>query len=480
MAFESGFIRGVDVPSWHWLAYLPAPASGTGTANVYDGHRYLYFALTVGAGSQLWRFCTWTGGWQMLAELGAGGAGLDLALDGTRGLLYVLHGAGLTTWEVFNVSRAAATRAGVTCAPMAAFPLPALLPAPAGRGASLSIPGDAGVPDVLEAGTAATSPNPAQVLAAAEPRHPNGRFGPGLIGCQLRVLSGPLAGQRRVIVAADGRTLTLSVALPGTLAAGDAFVVELPQGGVSFAGNSTLTQENAGWAANAYAGSDVLIVTGTGAGQRRRVASNTPDTLSLAAGVLGASRTGPWTTAPDASSTFRIVPCADFAYYQPGEGSAALYRLDLSAATPSWTTLTNAPGGVAGGGGVFFAPDVAPFVLLSVRGGDTAQAQRYHIGLGIWTALDTYWGAERVGLGASVTPAAGVRKLVVQKAGSARVYAHDLITGELEPLGVMPYADPHALDGRRARVVRTPEGVTWLYVLRAGGQEFFRVPLEWL
>jgi hypothetical protein len=37
-----------------------------------------------------------------------------------------------------------------------------------------------------------------------------------------------------------------------------------------------------------------------------------------------------------------------------------------------------------------------------------------------------------------------------------------------------------AYDGKRASVITSPDGAQFLYILRAGGQEFFRVPLEWL
>jgi hypothetical protein len=74
----------------------------------------------------------------------------------------------------------------------------------------------------------------------------------------------------------------------------------------------------------------------------------------------------------------------------------------------------------------------------------------------------------------------GKRKLLVQKEAQSRLYTFDLLTGILEPAVNMPYASPGTYDGKRARFIKTSDGVEWLYILRAGGQEFYRVPLEWL
>lgn len=60
---------------------------------------------------------------------------------------------------------------------------------------------------------------------------------------------------------------------------------------------STLTDLGKSWAANAFRDDSVLIVSGTGAGQRRRIASNTATVLTVSAN---------WATNPSASSFYRI------------------------------------------------------------------------------------------------------------------------------------------------------------------------------
>lgn len=62
-------------------------------------------------------------------------------------------------------------------------------------------------------------------------------------------------------------------------------------------GASTLTQSGAGWTVDRWAGCTIQLVDGTGAGQRRRVLSNTADTVTT---------TRAWSTQPDNTSVFVI------------------------------------------------------------------------------------------------------------------------------------------------------------------------------
>ena len=67
---------------------------------------------------------------------------------------------------------------------------------------------------------------------------------------------------------------------------------------VASATSTTLTKTAAGWTSNAYANYTVVIVSGTGVGQRRTVASNTATVLTVSQA---------WTTTPDTTSTFVVV-----------------------------------------------------------------------------------------------------------------------------------------------------------------------------
>lgn len=62
---------------------------------------------------------------------------------------------------------------------------------------------------------------------------------------------------------------------------------------------TTLVDSGIGWTSNEYSDYVVWIYGGTGSGQYSRITSNTTDTLTL---------TDTLTTAPDATSTYRIIP----------------------------------------------------------------------------------------------------------------------------------------------------------------------------
>lgn len=76
-------------------------------------------------------------------------------------------------------------------------------------------------------------------------------------------------------------------------------------GMVSYATDSTLTDETASWEENEWAGSTVLIIEGTGRGQRALITSNTTNTLSITTNLSGSGAT-PWNTTPDNTSHYLI------------------------------------------------------------------------------------------------------------------------------------------------------------------------------
>jgi len=223
----------------------------------------------------------------------------------------------------------------------------------------------------------------------------------------------------------------------------------------------------------------VVIVLGTGAGQRRRISSNSASGIILNAAVTGNANTGPWTTTPDATSVFRIVPSSDFLYYQPGGGATAFYRIDLSlTASPAWTVLS-AISSVSNGGNVIYMAASGPFQMIAHRGQGTTTLYAFSIGPNTWTQMPTFWGSEGLTTGGSICMIYGKRKLAVFIQGTTRLFLHDLTTGVLEPAGTLPFVAPAAYDGKRIIHVRTPDGASFLYLMRAGGMEFYRMPLEW-
>lgn len=484
MSVTYNFSLGSDFPAWQWLPMFPGAAVYHGFDSDYDGSRYIYVAAQYGttatsaSTTTLWRFDTWGHGWQYLSVLTSGNRGLSLAYDPVRNIVIVCHGAALTSWQVFNLNATSVNICGVACASWTATTMTPVLPAAADYGASLATINPNDTPAVIESGTASTG----STSTAIYDSRTDSAFMDGMVGLQVRLTSGAYSGQKRFISAVtDINNLTVGSAFGGAPAVGDTYVIELPQGTASSATVSTLVDSGATWTVNIYSNCDVLITSGTGAGQKRRIASNTATTLTLAAAVTGNANTGNWTVTPDATSVYKIQMSSDFLYYLSGATGTGFYRIDLAtgASAPTWTTLTAVTATPSGGANLMWSGSVGSFSLLCVRGNATATFYAYSVGLNTWSTLTTRCGVETFTTGASSTIWTGQRKLIIQKESTTRLYALNLGTRELEPLATVPYAAGAAYDGHRLRVVNTPDGAQWLYVQRAGGMEFFRVPLEW-
>jgi len=476
------FKKGNDAPIWHWLAAY-SNVNYNGASFAYDGVRFIYFVSQYGSSSAvsttgLYRYDTWSNAWQWMQNLVAGAHGADIEYDSTRNCLYFITGGALTGWYVLNLNTFNITIAGVVCLPYTVTTMTPVLPFAAGNGATLTWVTDDGLPAQIDTAVAAAGCTTTSLIDSTTP----GTFGPGMIGLQVNVLSGAQTGQTGIISAVpNANTLTLICStLTSGLQVGDVFEMRVPQYMASSATASTLTVAGNAWVANIYANSDVVILSGTGAGQRRRIASNDTTTLTLAGAVTGSVNTGNWTTTPDATSVFKIVPSSDFLYFQPGASTTQFYKIELSAAAPAWTSLTAAPAAISNGSNIMYSKSYAPFQLIAARGLATSTLYNYNIGLNTWGTLTSFWGVETISLGAGVTMYGSKRKLLIHKEGTNRMYWHDLTTGILEPAMTMPYAVPGAYDGKRLKILKSADGVDWAYVMRPGGQEWFRVQLEWV
>jgi len=174
----------------------------------------------------------------------------------------------------------------------------------------------------LDEGTIATGSTTTSIIDSLATKdsdiYPNGTYTSGLIGCFVEFTSGALSGQRRLITGVtNGKTLVTN-AFGSAPTAGDKYSVILPKGNVTASTANTFSTGISGMITDTYANADVVILSGTGAGQRRRIASHTSaGVFTLTAAVTGNPRTGNWATNPDTTSVFEIVPSSDFLYYIP-------------------------------------------------------------------------------------------------------------------------------------------------------------------
>ena len=158
-------------------------------------------------------------------------------------------------------------------------------------------------------------------------------------------------------------------------------------------GASTLTNSAKTWATNQWTNYQIRIVSGTGAGQIRTIASNTGTVITVGSA---------WTTQPDATSVYSIEGNDDFLYYM-GNNAVTMYRYSISANT--WSTLSPvaaraaAPGAGMSGHWIHSESNAAwtneseiinGKRIYSFRGAGGAILDYYDIAANTWVSALTY------------------------------------------------------------------------------------------
>jgi hypothetical protein len=225
---------------------------------------------------------------------------------------------------------------------------------------------------------------------------------------------------------------------------------------------TTLTNSAKTWATNQWTNYQVRIVSGTGAGQIRTIASNTGTVLTVSAS---------WSTNPDATSVYSIEGNDDFIYYM-GSNAVTLFRYSISGG--SWTTLSPgvaraaAPALGMSGHWVWESNDSAwtsesaiqnGRYIYSFRGGAGAVLDRYDIAGNTWGNALTYAPATEVFGGGSKYVYRN-NYIYTQKDVTGRWFRYNVVTNEQEPWSTMTYTQGAAIGGDTAFDVHYTDGAT--------------------
>jgi hypothetical protein len=173
---------------------------------------------------------------------------------------------------------------------------------------------------VVESGTATGAGSGSDTLADTAKAWTVNGWGTGvLVGATITTTGGPGAGQTRTIASNTATQITLAGG-NWAVAVGAGTTYELRQelgdfdvsgqfdGGVATAGSaSTLTDSGKAWTVNGLAGKLLQIVSGPGAGQMRRVQSNTATVITRTAINSAFNDPGDFGVAPAAGSVYRIL-----------------------------------------------------------------------------------------------------------------------------------------------------------------------------
>jgi hypothetical protein len=268
--------------------------------------------------------------------------------------------------------------------------------------------------------------------------------------------------------ATDGVAPALVIGTDGKLISTPSWVgssyEQFATGTATAGGASTLTNSAKAWTVNQWTNSQVRIVSGTGAGQIRTIASNTATVLTTSVA---------WTTAPDATSVYSIEGNDDYLYYM-GSGAVTLYRYSISAGT--WTTLTPgaaraaAPAAGMSGHWVFESTDsmwtnesaiMNGRYIYSFRGiGGTGNTlDRYDIAGNTWLSGVTY--APQVDtFGAGTKYNYDGDYIYIQKDATGRWLRYNVVTGEQDGWSTMTYTQGAAIVGDTCFDARYTDGAT--------------------
>lgn len=251
--------------------------------------------------------------------------------------------------------------------------------------------------------------------------------------------------------------------------------------GVATSGSATtLVNSGKNWTANQWTNYQVRIVSGTGAGGIRQIASNTSTTLTINS-----------STALDSTSVYEIEPCEDFIYLA-GNNAVTMYRYSISG--NAWTVLTpTVARGAAPSTGMcldFIGETGNPIwasesviqdgrYIYSLRGGASTAIDRFDIaggtsGAGAWAAV-TYVGTETFTTGSSAFQFG--RYLYIRKDATNRFFKYDIPGNYMEPFSTDLYPDGAALLGQKVwvRALDSTDQVLWVYSLANTGTVLRRV-----
>lgn len=248
---------------------------------------------------------------------------------------------------------------------------------------------------------------------------------------------------------------------------------------------TTLNDTTKSWTVNALANAfQVRIKSGTGAGQYRRIASNTATALTV---------TTAWTVTPDATSVY-VVEGDDDSIYFIGAAAVTLFRYSISGNTWATVTPTVARAAAAGSGAtgdiVYGITDSlwnsvsAPLngrYIYSFRGASSAILDVYDIVANAWAAKTYVNQQELFSAGFNSTQYMG-NIYLYQNASSSpiRILKFDVLGNILRAMPSITYPGTSTTDGNKLTVVEYKDGANvlpFLYLIRSGGTEMFRMML---
>ena len=250
-----------------------------------------------------------------------------------------------------------------------------------------------------------------------------------------------------IVSAGDASYMVTYVAITVTGPSAFTYSMSAPTNNTAAAAaGSSLTQLTDGgknWPVNFFAGARGKIVAGTGVGQEFTIATNTQTSIVFSAALV---------TAPDSTSVYVIYP-----NQARGQGHILKYIGNNS------------------------DPDTKGKYLISVRGGNTSNIERFNITTSEWEFIDAQplsIISDTFGPGTTGTYD-GDDRIYLQKNVTNRFVYMDVNTQEIIPWGQAPNPTTPAtiLAGNKCEIIESADGLKYLYFQKNETVEMFRTLL---
>lgn len=263
------------------------------------------------------------------------------------------------------------------------------------------------------------------------------------LGYKFRINSGTGVGSEITITSNTATTLTYATQSFTPDATTDYIIMDTfgLATAVTNTTNATLTDTTKLWTVNQWAGKRVKITSGTGMGQEITVTSNTATVLTFS---------GVFTTAPDTTSTYTILGV-------PVRGAG----IEINWVYGSSNVNTK--------GKYLYVP----------RGGGSNIIDRYDITNELWDFVLFVTPQSETMTTGTMWAYDGGDKIYFTVNSTGRVECLDVVTHHVDGCGQIPYAMGTAIIGNRMEILKTVDGIYYLYIMRNSGQEFFRTMVFW-
>jgi len=255
---------------------------------------------------------------------------------------------------------------------------------------------------------------------------------------KVRIVEGTGIGNEIAITSNTNNTLTFATQTftPDTTTR---YVIMDTFGTATSGTTTTLVDTGQNWETNYWIGSRVRFLSGTSQGNEYTITANTATTLTFATG-----------TAPDTSTAYAIL-----------EATPKTNGLNFDCITGCSIPALNHK------------------YLYSFTGTATPELARYNINTEHWEFLSYFPQNETLTTGAMFCYDGADRIYVnlstVLNGNSGRLMYYDIAKNITVPYGQVPYGHSTAISSNRMEIIKTADGLKYLYIMRHNGQEMWRL-----